>query len=402
MNNYNQQKKLNFFLNLKRDIENLKYDNEILQTSIDSLNMELKKLKQNEHLLLKYPDLYGPLENLMDDDDEATTTSNVAADMQNQLNANKHRIYLLNNLNKKLENSIKKLNESTTTTNEISFVANEEKNYFKKQSLSNVSTPKAEAPTHDDTRLQALSRPVPLFKLENEIDQMNRNESAASQLGSQNRFWNQDESLVTPKKPLFGQSRVQNASAQQQEEKLDLDNDEEFDFLKEKHESDKNFLNRLNQINQTSELVVENNTDFSLMKNRRTSSRDHHATASPFLYSPSGSSMHSEANGNHSNLNSASNRYNVRSKSPQRPPSIPPAEKNMEVVVGKGRRVVNSATAVGNSARSNSSTSNNRKNSIPLPPTTRNASRSMFACENCSKKYSNGKDLDIHKMYCNV
>lgn len=410
----------------KGEIETLKYDNEILQSSIDSLNAELKKRKESEHLLLKYPDLYGTMEHVGEDHDIG-----VEVDMQNQINANKHRIYLLNNLNKKLENSIKKLHETKSLHKQSSLdsnpdqTINEEKSYFKKQS-SIVSTPKNQPEESAGSRL-GLNRPVPLFKLENEIDQlddnMHKTNSNDTQLGSNNQYWNQENSVLTPKynndqkksnsysdlgsKNIFKHSTVIGVKTYEQE-KLDLENDENYDFLKDKHESDKNFLSKLNQISHASELIIEN-TDFSMLKGRRASSRDHQTT---FLYSPSQSSMNSEPNQNrdgggyHSNLNSSmSNRNQSRLKSPY-VPNIPPADKNMEVVVGKGKRVSSAAVTVTGSARSNSASSNNRKNSIPLPPSSANSNRSVankntFACENCNKKYSNGKDLDIHKMYCN-
>jgi hypothetical protein len=149
-------------------------------------------MKENETLLIRYPDLYGPLEQLNENE------VNVCEDMINQINANKYRINLLESLNKKLNNSIKKLNETQMSntsnididndniiyskpTSAINKYENSHDNdtthYFMKpppstRTNSNVTTPKA----------SALTRPVPLFKLENEIDE-NENKPPSSSHG---------------------------------------------------------------------------------------------------------------------------------------------------------------------------------------------------------------------------
>ena len=148
-------------------------------------------MKENETLLIRYPDLYGPLEQLNDNE------LNVCEDMINQINANKYRINLLESLNKKLNNSIKKLNETQMSNidmdgNDNSVYSNkpdsainkyenshdnDATHYFMKpppstRTNSNVTTPKA----------SALTRPVPLFKLENEIDE-NENKPPSSSHG---------------------------------------------------------------------------------------------------------------------------------------------------------------------------------------------------------------------------
>ena len=85
--------------------------------------------------------------------------------------------------------------------------------------------------------------------------------------------------------------------------------------------------------------------------------------------------------------------------------AIPPADKTMEVVVGKGRR-----SSVSGSARSHSNQTPTGSRG-QLPPQTPGGSRprsavaksaasGSFACANCPKRYSNKKDLDIHGMYC--
>ncbi len=166
-------------------------------------------------------------------------------------------------------------------------------------------------------------------------------------------------------------------------------------FLKNKHESDQNYLSKLNQI--SADLKIEPNADFSLIKNRRNiSSREN-----SFMFSPSQSSMNTERNTS-SKLSNYSVTNGNRTPKVTRTP-IPPADKTMEVVVGKGRRV-SSASA---SARSNLSMANVKNNLPPQTPSSRAKSgvakpnsALSFKCQTCDKKYNNSKDLDIHKMYC--
>ncbi len=213
------------------------------------------------------------------------------------------------------------------------------------------------------------------------------------------------------------------------------DFDEEGDnFLKDKHKSDQNYLDKLNEVARAnSELRVDSAADFNLAKTRRTAStRDHHLT-SPFLYSPSTGSIY---NGDSSRNASRASNYTSggRASALRSTPPIPPADKNMEVIVGKGRRGSGVMSATANSTRSNSanalnnkhnssaSNNNSSRNVNGKPPssssngglsntssnntnnnTNNNASShvSGFKCVNCNKKYDNSKDLDIHKLYCN-
>lgn len=162
------------------------------------------------------------------------------------------------------------------------------------------------------------------------------------------------------------------------------------DFMNEKHESDRNYLNQLKQITQNSELKVEANTDFSLLKNRRPiASREN-----SFLYSPAPSARNSSAGSKLSNY-STSQRANS-AKGHQQRPVIPPADKTMEVVVGKGRR-----GSVANSARSNANATPTGKRPPQTPKSTgKSAGTGSFACSHCPKRYNNKRDLDIHGMYC--
>lgn len=139
----------------------------MLKKSVEEFKLELKKYKDNELLLLKYPDLYGPAE-------INEGELNVVDDMQNQINANKHRIGLLDSLNKKLSVSIKKLNEKRESIDQSFNKSNSKldlnetnENYFMKQKDSR------RASLNETPRIEknALTRPVPLFKLENEMNQ---------------------------------------------------------------------------------------------------------------------------------------------------------------------------------------------------------------------------------------
>ncbi len=187
-----------------------------------------------------------------------------------------------------------------------------------------------------------------------------------------------------PIKPVFNQNLSSNNSeidpTMENNPSSDLSDDEEDElakFYESKHKSDKNYLSQLSQIAQNSELKVESNTDFSLLKNRRNiSSRE-----SSFLYSPPSSNRNTP-----SRLVTSSKLSNYSGKGGA--VIIPPADKTMEVVVGKGRR--------SGSAKSN-------RDLPPQTPTNRvrtGTASATFLCKKCPKKYNNQKDLDIHKIYC--
>ena len=377
--------------------ENLKYDTELLQNSVNSLQRDLKKMKENEILMIRYPDLYGPLEQLNENE------MNVCDDMINQINANKYRINLLESLNKKLNNSIKKLNE--TQMNETGIMNQTEQNdtslnYFMKPPQSTSRTTPANSTlatprnnSSSSSNRQALTRPVPLFKLENEINEAQLNEkipppsSAHSNIenkASERKFWNQNESLA----------KEANNTLLNDESTLSSDTEEDdLNFLKDKRESDKSYLDKLNQISQISELKIEN-SDFSMLKNRRNIS----SRGSPFLYSPSPSQllMNSEArSANQSRVsNYSANRNTSRPNS--RVPVVPPAEKNMEVIVGKGR----SSSRPNSAAKTQNNSSSTPKSGAPKSAKDKDSSNE-YKCENCEKCYNNIKDFDIHKLYCN-
>ena len=182
------------------------------------------------------------------------------------------------------------------------------------------------------------------------------------------------------------------------------DEEEELNFLKDKRESDKNYLEKLNQISQVSELKIEN-TDFSLLKNRRNVS----SRGSPFLYTPSASQLSMNNDPRTANQSRVSN-YSANKNNTSRPNSraplpVPPAEKNMEVIVGKGRSSSrpNSAlnkTSVGNGSNSNIAAAPNGKTNQKSANVRDKDQSNEFKCENCDKNYTNIKDFDIHKLYC--
>jgi hypothetical protein len=170
---------------LKQNIDELKSENKMLNNLIDNLKSEIRKLKENQTLLLQYPDLYGPIEQL--DSNE----TNVCEEMDNQINANEYRIHLLENINAKLRNSINKLKQSKgsqiISEKNIQFLnvketepdnCEEFSNYRHELELDlenlNLSS------FRKNSKTNSFSRPAPLFKLENEIESDSKNLSKES------------------------------------------------------------------------------------------------------------------------------------------------------------------------------------------------------------------------------
>jgi hypothetical protein len=167
----------------------------------------------------------------------------------------------------------------------------------------------------------------------------------------------------------------------------DIEND--LNFLKEKHQSDTNFLKQLNNITQTSELKIES-VDLSLIKGRASSSRQRH---SAFLFSPSHSSSSSDRYS--ASCTQLLNRSTIANERKQNLMSqITPADKNMELVVGKGRRPSSSSSTKSNSALGLKNTSNVNR-------ITKTKKGNEFSCKNCKKTYETNKDFEIHNLYCN-
>jgi hypothetical protein len=101
---------------LAEQIQAKKTHMERLESEREQLQSEVQKLKETELLLLKYPDLYGPIEQL--------EQLSVSEEMENQIDANRHRIALLQTLNSNLSNSVRKLNDATlndATLNDAKF-----------------------------------------------------------------------------------------------------------------------------------------------------------------------------------------------------------------------------------------------------------------------------------------
>jgi hypothetical protein len=214
----------------------------------------------------------------------------------------------------------------------------------------------------------------------------------------QKKYWSQNDSVSKENTLIERNTTLFNDESDHDEEE-----EEELNFLKDKRESDKNYLEKLNQISQVSELRIEN-TDFSLLKNRRNVS----SRGSPFLYTPSASqlSMNNDVrSANQSRIsNNPANRNTSRPNS-RAPLPVPPAEKNMEVIVGKGRSSSrpNSALNKTNSTGMNNNNAANGVKSNQSRPSTNGREKDQsneFKCENCDKNYTNIKDFDIHKLYC--
>jgi hypothetical protein len=436
--NYIDEEKKQLIDNLKQkdnQFESIQYENEILQNSINNLKQEIKKQKQNELLLLKYPDFYGPMDHL-----HIEGEIDVYEDMQNQINANQFRISLLENLNRKLETSIKKLKEARPPSHKAqSYLPN---NNFSEESGFNSSMTNKDStlgdnlnffmkpqPETSSSRRSSIvlpekpSRPFPLYKLESELDEDESNKLVQQKSAKSNSFsWTNDES-----------SLINTNSKERLEREFNFNEqyDEDFDFMKDKHKSDQSYLEKLNQIAQTSDILRIENSDSSMKKFHGRSNLH-----SPFLYSPSQVNSirnETETNFNRNNTSRASN-YSAKNAGSlgnnsvvKNTPPIPPADRNFEMIVGKGRRVSSALGGGGNaSSRSNSANANNReKNKLngaaSNGSTARNSSvnnnliqnkqngsnsslsnnnSQSYKCENCSKKYDNNKDLDIHKLYC--
>lgn len=431
-----------------------------MHKTFNETKAELKRKSDNETLLLKYPDLYGPLENLSENE------SNVLEDMLNQVNANKHRISLLENLNGTLMTSIKKLNEANVRSNsqensrkpsidiqyENSHSQQQQQHRYTMQSVSrneheeslNRSSHRRQiSPGTGDAKFPP--RPMPLFKLDNELSDPNTNKPLSADKTFKKSSWSQNESVVArPRSNSMTRENEYETFSQKASGGFDTNKnyeDEEFNFLKGKDESNRRLLDELNMIGKTSELNAEMKDfeDFDYMKIRRNipSSLSRMEDQS-YLNSPTSVGNNTLRNQTPSLMiqNSRMASYSpsglnrqANSRLASMTP-IPPADKNMEVVVGKGRRV-NSASG---STRSNSNqlnqqhsngTSNKAANTASIPPTptgkvsrganlngtnrngdshrsSHNQSRiSDFRCKKCEKAYNNLRDFDIHKLYCN-
>lgn len=157
---------------------------EQLEASVSNLTGQVTKMKETELLLLKYPDLYGPIEQLEE--------LGVGEEMENQITANRHRIALLENLNSNLSNSVRKLNDSASrpsstmkfqecSTRNQSLVINKssiemntgaERDYFMKRNEANSARQQeVEAAAGAKSASESIPRrQYPLFRLEDELE----------------------------------------------------------------------------------------------------------------------------------------------------------------------------------------------------------------------------------------
>jgi hypothetical protein len=281
-----------------------------LKSSLAQLNNEVKKHKEKELLLLQYPDLYGPL---------PQKETDLLTDMESQILANRHRIDLLQAQNSTLQISIQRL----ANANNFPVV-------------------------HVDNQLQSktpntnlVGRPVPLFKLENEIQ-----DEIKAKSGGQ--YWNPSNQVAT--ESVFNQPD--------------------------------DYVSTENIFVHTNGDSMSNNNDYAV----------HQPNKHNYINSSRRNSISNPSNGNRSHRKHSG--YSGRNATPVTPSPV----SNMEVVIGKGHRP-NSATRP-----QSSMTTKNRPpsaNSNKIVKKESPDSNDKYYCERCFKNYTNKRDLDIHKLYCN-
>jgi hypothetical protein len=148
-----------------------------MKNSIEEMRLEIEKQKENELLLIRYPDLYGPIEQFVQN--EHSSPNELCAQMNNQINANERRINLLVNLNKKLLNSVIKLKENklykkiSNDSKESQYDMDIEMDN-QNDSLSNllgkaqmVSAKSETAQEQQQQQQHEFDQPIPLYKLDN-------------------------------------------------------------------------------------------------------------------------------------------------------------------------------------------------------------------------------------------
>lgn len=316
---------------------------EDLKQNLSGLNNEIKKMKEKELLLLQYPDLYGPIPVQKDTD--------IIKDMELQIQANRHRIQLLESQNQALKNSIQKLFESEKKTTTVQ---------SPQQSINTTNQNNNKNNNHINENLN-VARPVPLFKLENEISE--------SRVENTQAYWNQTDSIAhnQHQKSLY------------------------------KHENEA-ILNTENIFVKTIDNIHHNNAYENIHGSYYTQDAYYNGysqmTTKKHDEQHSGNFVKPDTNRRNSISGSSSSHRNLEKNYANRtvtPISAP--VKDMEMVIGRGHRP-NSAS------RPPSAVSKN-----PAPTNRSNISKvdmkNKFICEKCNKIYGNKKDLDIHKLYCN-
>ncbi len=284
---------------------------EDLKSSLVKLNNEVKKHKEKELLLLQYPDLYGPL---------PQKETDLLTDMESQILANKYRIDLLETQNSKLKVTIQQLANSINS----------------QPQPANVDTQ-----PNKSSNGTVVGRPVPLFKLENEI----QDEVKAK---SETAYWNQNLAVVEP-------------AFYQQEDYVSTEN-----------------------------IYVHTSPDTG----HNSYSVKQHAN----LDNQSYGNYSRRSSYGHSINDYRSNSYRGQRKNSGRnvTPVTPPPVSNMEVVIGRGHRP-NSATRPQSGITKRPPSANSNKQTKKESPDIHD----KYYCERCYKNYSNKRDLDIHKLYCN-
>ena len=318
-------------------------ENNTLNTSIsdlkkknNSLNNDVQKLKEKELLLLQYPDLYGPIPIQKDTD--------IIKDMELQIQANTYRIELLEQQNETLKSSIQRLIEADA------------KNHTEK--------PSYQQPLYSNNNNEYQSmRPIPLFKLENEINEPLNNKNTKT---PSNYTWNQQASI--PKIQNYNQYQINHQIA-----------DSENVFVKiETPKTTEN--NNYRQDFEYNNLPDNNKKAYEDNYKAHTKNYEKHDSR---RFSISGSNISSHR------LNDTKDSYRRNNVTPV----ISAPVKDMEILIGKGHRP--SSASRPPSAQKSSPTSTNRQ-----MQSTRN-DKNKFICDKCNKGYNNRKDVDIHKLYCN-
>jgi hypothetical protein len=321
----------------------LENENNTLNNSIsdlkkknNSLNNDVQKLKEKELLILQYPDLYGPIPIQKDTD--------IIKDMEFQIQANTYRIELLEQQNQTLKSSIQRLIEADQK-NQV------EKLSYQQQTSSNYIKNNTEYPS-------TSMRPIPLFKLENEINEPfnNKNNKTTSPYA-----WNQQTSF--PQTQNYNQYQFNQIA------------DSENVFVKvETPTSTENYNHRQEFEYNNNKIAYEDNYRVQTKNYEKQDSR---------RFSISGSNISSHR------LNDTKDSYRRNNVTP----AISAPVKDMEILIGKGHRP--SSASRPPSAQKSSPTSTNRQ-----LQSTRN-DKNKFICDKCNKAYNNRKDVDIHKLYCN-
>lgn len=315
---------------LNKSISELKKNN-------NSLNVDIQKFKEKELLLLQYPDFYGPI--------PIQKETDITTDMELQIQANQYRIELLEQQNQTLKSSIQRLLE--------------------KESFRNVEKPYLQQVQNNGEYNNM--RPVPLFKLENEINETKANGNYNKPLNEYT--WSQETSI--PRNKNYNQYTSQANSTV----------DSENIFVKiETPSSVQNYNNRQDFDNNN--FVDKKSFDDNSVTNYRFQEKSYEKQDSRrFSISGSNNSSH--------RIHDIKDSYRRNNVTP-----ISPPVKDMEILIGKGHHRPSSASRPPSAQKSSPTSTNRQLISVKND-------KNKFVCDKCNKAYSNKKDADIHKLYCN-